>query len=126
MPEIDLGAYPRIKPAGNASNVKPVPFFQLVYHDSLYSFCGQGLSGFSGREYANYVALYGMLPWDFGADSLRISRELRDSCTAEMLTHEFRSETLQRTVFSDGVQVLANFGKKEEEGIPAESFLIRK
>ena len=125
VPDIDLGAYPVISKS-NSPNVRPIPLFQLVYHDSLYSFCGQGVSGVYGREYVNYEALYGMLPWDFGPDSLRISRELRDSCTAEMLTHEFLSETLQRTCFSDGVRVLANFGSKEEEGIPAGSFVIEK
>ena len=126
VPEIDLGAYPRIKSAGNASNLRPIPFFQLVYHDSLYTFCGQGLSGFYGREYANYAALYCMLPWDFGADSLRISRELRGSCSEEMLLHEFVSEHVQHTVFADGVQVFANSGDRDEEDVPAGSFVIRK
>ena len=71
-------------------------------------------------------ALYGMLPWDFGTDSLRISRELRDSYTEEMLLHEFVSDHVQHTVFADGIQVLANYGVVEEEGVPAGSFVIRK
>lgn len=125
IPDIDLGAYPSIK-SGNASNMKTIPFFQLVYHDSLYTFCGQGVSGVYGMEYVNNVALYGMLPWDFGTDSLRISRELRDSCTEEMLLHEFVSNHVQRTVFADGIQVFANYGGVEEEGVPAGSFVIRK
>ena len=126
VPEVDLGAYSRIKPAGNAPNARPVPFFQLVYHDSVYTFCGQGHSGFCGREYANYAALYGMLPWDFGADSLRISRDLRASCFEEMVLHEFVSDRVQRTVFADGVQVFANWGGTDEEDVPAGSFVIRK
>ena len=77
-------------------------------------------------EYVNDVALYGMLPWNFGTDSLRISRELRASCTEEMLTHEFRSEYLQHTVFGDGTEVFANFGDSEEEGVPPHNFVIRK
>jgi len=125
VPEIDLGAYPCIK-TGNASNMRTIPFFQLVYHDSLYTFCGQGVSGVHGPEYVNDVALYGALPWDFGADSLRISRELRASCTEEMLTHEFLSEHLQHTVFGNGTEVFANFGDTEEEGVPPRGFVIKK
>ena len=123
--DIDLGAYPCIK-TGNAANMRTIPFFQLVYHDSLYTFCGQGVSGVYGPEYVNDVALYGALPWDFGADSLRISRELRASCTEEMLTHEFLSEQLQHTVFRDGTEVFANFGGAEEGGVPPHSFVIKK
>ena len=123
--DIDLGAYPPIK-RGNCSNMRPIPFFQLVYHDSLYTFCGQGVSGVHGVDYVNRAALYAMLPWDFGADSLRISRELREACLAEMVNHEFLSENLERTTFSDGTQVYANFGKVEEAGIPAGTFVIRK
>jgi len=123
--DIDLGAYPLIR-NGNAANLQPIPFFQLVYHDSLYSFCGQGHCGVHGMEYVNDVALYGMLPWDFGEASLKISRELRGTCLEEMLSHEFISNHVQHTVFSDGVQVFANYGSDEEEGIPAGSFVIRK
>ena len=125
VPDIDLGAYPCIR-TGNASNMRTIPLFQLVYHDSLYTFCGQGVSGVYGPEYVNDVALYGMLPWDFGADSLRISRELRNACMEEMLTHEFLSAHLQHTVFAEGTEVFANFGDEAEEGVPPRSFVIRK
>ena len=77
-------------------------------------------------EYVNDVALYGMLPWDFGEDSLKISRELRNSFLEEMLIHEFITDYIQHTVFADGVQVFANYGTSNEEGIPAGSFVIRK
>ena len=73
----------------------------------------------------NRVALYGMLPWDFGADSLRISKELREACSAEMVKHEFLSENVEHTVFANGSEVFANFGDKEELGVPAGSFVIR-
>ena len=43
----------------------------------------------------------------------------------EQFKEEF-IDAVKDTVFSDGVRVLANFGKKEEEGIPAESFVIKK
>ena len=92
----------------------------------MYTFCGQGVSGVHGTEYINRVALYGMLPWDFGADSLRISKELRNACTAEMVSHEFISETLEHTVFADGTEVYANFGAEEASGIPGKSFVIKR
>ena len=123
--DIDLGAYPRIDSC-QGGNMKPIPFFQLVYHDSLLTFCGQGVSGVHGRAYINRVALYGMLPWDFGKDSLRISKELRAVSNKEMVKHEFLSETLEHTVFSDGTEVFANFGKAPEQGIPAEEFVIKR
>ena len=72
------------------------------------------------------MALYGMLPWDFGKDSLRISKELRAVSNKEMVKHEFLSETLEHTVFSDGTEVFANFGKAPEQGIPAEEFVIKR
>jgi hypothetical protein len=66
-----------------------------------------------------------MLPWDFGADSLRISKELREACHAEMVKHEFLSDHVEHTVFANGSEVFANFGKDEELGVPAGSFVIR-
>ena len=124
--DIDLGAYPPIGTAASPdSNKHPIPFFQLVYHDSVYTFCGQGVSGVHGFEYVNRVALYGMLPWDFGKDSARISREMRQTCKVEMLSHEFCSEKVEHTVFADGTEVYANFGDAEEMGVPARSFIIK-
>ena len=67
-----------------------------------------------------------MLPWDFGKDSLRISKELRETCAAEMVSHEFCSDTLEHTSFANGTEVFANFGDCEEQGIPGKSFIIRK
>lgn len=122
--DIDLGAYPPINTC-LGENMKPIPFFQLVYHDSVLTFCGQGVSGTHGVAYVNRVALYGMLPWDFGKDSLRISKELRNCCNAEMVKHEFLSENVEHTVFADGTEVFANFGKEAEMGIPAEEFVIK-
>ncbi len=123
VPSIDLGAYPLIQGYSSFGGL-PIPFFQLVYHDSVYNFAGQGVSGVHGYEYVNRVALYGMLPWDFSADSLRISREMRQTCGAEMLTHEFISEKVEKTVFSDGRTVVANFGDAPYEQIKPFSFAI--
>ena len=82
------------------------------------------IAGIHGVAYLKRVALYAMLPWDFSPVSLRISQELRDTCTAEMVRHEFLSSTVERTVFSDGTTVCANFGDQEEWGIPAGDFKI--
>lgn len=123
--DIDLGAYPPIK-AGSDPNMKPIPFFQLVYHDSIYTFCGQGVSGVYGREYINRVALYGMLPWDFSSDSLEISRKMRGTCTAEMISHDFCAEAVEHTVFSDGTEVYANFSDQETLQIAPQSFVITR
>lgn len=123
--EADVGAYATFRGPRKPS-MKPIPLFQLVYHDSIMNFCGPGTSGFSGAAYINRVALYCTLPWDFSPDSLRISKELRSCYTAEMLTHEFLSDNVEHTVFSDGTEVFANFGKTEELGIPAESYKIKK
>jgi hypothetical protein len=122
--DVDMGAYPPIDRCVG-TNMRPIPFFQLVYHDSVLTFCGQGVSGTHGTDYVNRVALYGMLPWDFGADSLRISKELREACHAEMVKHEFLSDHVEHTVFANGSEVFANFGKDEELGVPAGSFVIR-
>ena len=122
--DIDLGAYAHIGLGGG--NRKPIPFFQLVYHDSLYNFAGQGVFSPYGAEYINRVALYGMLPWDFSRQSLRISRELRNTCTAEMLLHEFCGEGVEHSVFSDGTEVFANFGMQENMGVDSGDFRIGK
>lgn len=124
--DIDLGAYCVIKAGGGRWNCRPIPFFQLVYHDSVLQFTGEGVSGVWGGEFQNYVALYGMLPHRFDRDSLRISREMRSTFFAEMLTHQFCGDQLVRTEFSDGVAVAANFGNTEEEGIPPHSFQIER
>ena len=92
----------------------------------MLQFTGEGVSGVWGGEFQNYVALYAMLPHRFDRDSLRISREMRSTFFAEMLTHQFCGDQLVRTEFSDGVAVAANFGNAEEEGIPPHSFQIER
>ena len=123
--DIDLGAYPALKRTP-CQNMKPIPFFQLVYHDSVMTFCDQGVSGVCGSEYYLRAALYCMLPGDFTSQSLEISRKLRECCFEEMLCHEFLANSVEHTVFADGTEVFANFGNTEEQNIPPESFIIRK
>ena len=124
IPHVALGAYPAIK-ENNLSNLRLIPFFQLVYHDSILSFAGQGVSGVYGADYSNRVALYGLLPWDFSGASLAISRKMRNSCFAEMLSHKFLSDKLEKTEFSDGTTVIANFSDSPIEDVPANGFVIK-
>ena len=124
IPYVAGGAYPAIKES-NLSNLKPIPFLQLVYHDSIYSFAGQGVSGVYGSEYANRVALYGLLPWDFSDISLDISKKMRKSCFAAMTSHKFYDDGLEQSEFSNGTTVLANFSEQPREGVPAGSFVIK-
>lgn len=66
-----------------------------------------------------FVALYCMLPTAFDSLNRRISFELRETFLAEMKHHEFlttpefdgnrRLHAVARTVFSDGMEVVANF-----------------
>jgi hypothetical protein len=125
VPHIDLGAYPLIKAYQNC-NSTPIPFFQLVYHDSIFNFAGQGVSGVHGRDYVSRVALYGMLPWDFSAESLRISKELRGTFLEEMVRHEFLDDQREKTVFADGSEVIANFADNKKGNTAAEPFRIQK
>ena len=44
---------------------------------------------------------------------------------AEMVSHEFISETLEHTRFADGTEVYANFGAEEASGVPGKGFVIK-
>lgn len=98
----------------------PVPLWQLVFHDSVLNYTADSESyGIGEGEYPAYCALYALLPTGFDAESLKQSREMRGTFTAEMLRHEFLTEpefdgrrlhAVARTVFSDGTVVTANIG----------------
>jgi len=131
---VDLGAFcylhgrNGINPQTNPYPV-PVPFWQLVYHDSVLNYTSESTFSFYGKEYLLYVALYGLLPFSLEAVSLRLSKELRDSYKSEMISHEFlekpsvrRDEKgcfltsgVARTVFGDGTEVVANFNERSYE-----------
>ncbi len=110
----------------------PVPLWQLVYHDSVLGYTGEGLCGYSGGDYLAMTALYGMLPTQFDETSRKMSLELRSVYRAEMLSHEFLRERSDaaRAVFSDGTEVIANTGDTEicygEIRIAPHSFKYRK
>ena len=120
---IDLGAFgpisaePWVSPGIAAL---PIPLWQLVYHDAVLNYTAESSAyGAYGEEYMAFVALYCMLPTAFDSLNRRISFELRETCLAEMKLHEFlttpefdgnrRLHAVARTVFSDGMEVVANF-----------------
>lgn len=121
---------------------QPVPFWQLVYHDSILNYTCESAFGVHGSEYLLYLALYAMLPTQLDDASKRLSFGLRNAYTAEMLSHEFiepssisfndngsfHTSGVARTVFSDGTEVVANFNQTEynyrEQIIPVRDFII--
>ena len=88
---VDLGAFffftQKIHP-GFIDPV-PIPLWQLVYHDSVLGYTGEGLCGYSGGDYLAMTALYGLLPTQLDDTGRRFSFELRSAYCAEMLSHEF-------------------------------------
>ena len=102
----------------------PIPFWQLVFHDSILSYSSEGAYGPIGKEYITYSFLYGMLPTGFDAESLRLSKELRKAFTSEMIRHEIVGDVAiedrawpgpgvirgtMKTTFADGTAVIAHF-----------------
>ncbi len=93
---------------------RPVPLWQLVYHDSVLGYTSEGLCGYSGADYLNMIALYALLPTQFDVQNQKISRELRHVFCEEMLFHEFLplpenvDGEAARTLFASGMEVLAN------------------
>ncbi|MBN2308492.1 MAG: hypothetical protein JXR94_05945 [Candidatus Hydrogenedentes bacterium] len=144
---VDLGAYCYYHYVGGPIQMTPrpvpVPFWQLVYHDSVLNYTSESTFSAYGSEYILYVALYGLLPTQLDAVSRQLSINLREAYRSEMVRHEFLveptvtrdaagccwTEGVARTEFGDGTQVVANFMQQpyECEGsgpIPARSFVI--
>ncbi len=123
---VDLGAFGPISAEPWVSlgiPVLPIPLWQLVYHDAILNYTAESSAyGSYGDEYMAYVALYCMLPTAFDPLNLRISKELRKTFLAEMKRHEFltlpefdenrRPHAVARTVFSDGMEIVANFRRE--------------
>jgi hypothetical protein len=116
----------------NSSAVYRVPLFELVYHDSHVSswYTGDGstkiVSAWAAKDLLN--TLYGTMPlwmpnkeqWTkyrerFIASYHNVNTVFAAVGGAEMLSHEFLTpdRQVQRTTFSSGVTVTANFGDKE-------------
>lgn len=108
----------------------PIPFWQLVYHDSLLNYTSEGSFGPQGSAYQAFAALYNLLPTAFDADSLRFSTEMRGTYTSELISHEYLGPVRSyldsdgipaiagkaRTRYADGTTVEAEFsGRKQAE-----------
>lgn len=145
---VDLGAYCSffLWPANrtNAPVPLPVPFWQLVYHDSVLNYTAEGAFRVHGADYLLLAALYGMLPTQLDDAAKRLSFGLRSAYKAEMLSHEFlepfsaswtedgclRCDGVAKTVFSDGTTVVANFKDSafvcEGTTVPPRDYVIIK
>jgi hypothetical protein len=127
---IDLvhhGPYPITPaPGGSVAVGIPAPLFNLVYHDSLLMPWDMGESGGWGIPTGDAGRLHCLLNAGLpyvgpGADETMIARvkeaaALSQRCaTKEMVNHEFLdgSRRKQRTTFSDGTRVTADFASKE-------------
>ncbi len=101
----------------------PIPFWQLVYHDSVLNYTCEAAFGPQGAAYQSFVALYNLLPTAFDTESLRFSHEMRSTYTSELLSHEFIGPVRSfrdsdgkaaftgkvRTRYADGTSVEAEF-----------------
>lgn len=136
---VDLGAYmstalesefPR-----NVEKAVTIPLWQLVYHDSVLCFTN-AYDRYSAENYHALCALFGFLPGNLDATSLRLSKELRDAYRSEMtdfrfLTPPFPPYTcVAESRFADGTAVIANMtGKPYTDGgvkIAPHAFIIKK
>ena len=115
---VDLGAYITLSPWKNVLNAVPIPLWQLIYHDCVLNFAAIGHSGAMGAEFRAYQALYTLLPTAFDKFNLCISKQLRSTCLAEMLSHEFLDGNRQKTTFADGKEVIADFNTGDWEILP--------
>ncbi len=115
----DLGAFTAIgRRFPSMRRVDFIPLWQLVYHDSVLGYTGEGMCGVCGGDYVAYSALYGLLPTQLDSNGLLFSRRLRNAYCSEMLFHRFpdpNDPSLAETLFSDGTKVAANFGDREKE-----------
>lgn len=146
---VDIGAYGGLHfnglpPRADGPIPVPVPMWQIVYHDCVLNYFGEGYSPVHGSEYRLYQALLTLLPTSFDDHAHRISFDLRSAFTAAMTDFEEltpRSVTLDadgscrthgvvRSTYSDGTVVVANFNDEpfnyNGEEIPARDFIVCK
>ena len=146
---IDIGAYGRLHFAGFPPRADgpmpvPVPMWQMVYHDCVLNYFGEGYTSVHGREYQLYQALYTLLPTSFDEHSKRISFDLRSAYTAQMVNFEeliprkvsleddgsISTDGVARSVYSDGTEVVVNFTNQpyiyNNKTIPARDYIIER
>ncbi|MCX7016604.1 MAG: hypothetical protein NTW86_29285 [Candidatus Sumerlaeota bacterium] len=119
-----------------------VPLMQLVFHDALILFChaGDDYTTANGASFEDKVLrdlLRGIPPVFFLnlRDHARWRKKIMDSYTVmsdpaaavmrdEMVSHEWLTDDrmVQRTVFSSGVEIRANFDETEREELPAKGY----
>lgn len=107
----------------------PIPLFQLVWHDAVFSMNSTGKYTESAGWLEDYpcepmhLPLYGLLPDDLSQRSLMMSRLMRGTYFEEMVEHRFltgpvielserglyRTRDVQMSRFADGTVVVANF-----------------
>ena len=116
LEHVDVGAYVLIDNWSPMKGARPIPLWQLVYHDCVMNFCAPGHSGTRGTAFWNYMALYGLLPCGFGEESFIVSHKMRETCLSEMLSHEYLEGDRQRTTFADGTAVTADFSCDDGRG----------
>ena len=144
---IDIGAYGGLhtlwQPAYLPSQPVPVPLWQMVYHDSVLNYFGEGYNaGVHGSEYRLYQALYTLLPTAFDRHAQRLSHELRSAFTQPMTDFiDLRPRSVQVlpdgsavtsgaavATYGDGTRVVANFDDEplsfEGHTIPPRDYLI--
>ena len=144
---IDIGAYGGLHfssfpPLSDGPVPVPVPLWQMVYHDSVLNYFGEGYSPVHGSEYRLYQALYTLLPTAFDEHAYRISFGLRSAFCAAMTDFEdiiprrvtldedgsFRTHGLSRAAYADGTAVIANFDDEAHRvggiTIPSRDYVI--
>ena len=106
---VDVGAYTVIGAKFEGLDCMFVPLWQLVYHDSVMNFTGEGFGAF-GSRYLNYCAAYGLLPCSLDEKGLRLSRSLRSAYLAAMVDFRYLTaeNDVMRSEFGDGTVVIAN------------------
>ena len=90
----------------------------LIYHDALILWDvrrenPQRLRDAEAAKYlpcGPYLPLYGCAPSSIDTTSKGIVDKLATAYTAEMLDHDYPEPGVERTIFADGTQVIANFG----------------
>ncbi|MBO5308764.1 MAG: hypothetical protein J6C40_12245 [Lentisphaeria bacterium] len=118
----------------------PVPLWQMVYHDCIYNFFGEGYAKVHGVEYRLWQALLVLLPASFDEHSYTLSHTLREAYTSTMDDFEileplsvgrdtdgsFKTCGVARSSFGDGSVVTVNFNDTAYGNIPPRSYHIEK
>ncbi len=146
--EVDVGSYFSVFPYSGFGNsdsrimppLIPIPLHPLVWHGSILNQTGTGTTFYQSDP--PHAALFAWLADTMDDKGRRIAYKLRNTGYAEMVNHEFLTEPrvivgpddafhcddVQKTEFSDGTTVIANFASIpyhwEGRKIPPMDFII--